>query len=80
MTWGSRSEKGCLLQQPLSLTRQLLKAVSQVVETHALQDFLAVAYRAILDARRGSWEIQADEEDSEPVFSEGVLEVLNKRQ
>lgn len=40
---------------------------------------LVVANQAILDLHRGSWEIQADEEDTEP-FSEEVLEVLNKRQ
>lgn len=36
-TWGSRPENGCLLQQPLSLVKWLLKAASQVIlEIHAL--------------------------------------------
>lgn len=44
------------------------------------KSILAVACWAILALHRGSWEIQTGEGDTEPVFSEGVLEVLNKRQ
>lgn len=39
---------------------------------------LVVAYWAILDFLRASWEIQADD-DAEPIFSEGALEVLSEK-
>lgn len=39
---------------------------------------LVVAYWTILDFLRASWEIQADD-DAEPIFSEGALEVLSEK-
>lgn len=41
---------------------------------------VVIAYWAILDLLWASWEIQADDDDDvEPIFSEGALEVLSER-